>query len=185
MKKPEWEKWYIREVSISHAVLLVLDVDPSEKEYLFSDEFKYRATSEDRKIREYYFELADMALEAAYTNGSGLSVIKEVGHWSTTVDICEFANWFKSIGCKLQSDFPAYKPPERTITADDDSEEAGLKDALKVIAVLLKILKADCKKNQSSIAMEITGDAAKYKIDGIGRRKLDGIFSSANKELKG
>ena len=187
MKKPNWNKWkYAGELSITEAVLLAMDKDPSEYDYNQGLNVPYARGYSGRgdAIKEQFHDLTNLATRAVTSNPPRLKFVRnEYSTWTGAtfyVKDHEFAKWWKSIERELPAEFPTHEPELTGNLEPNGSLNDELSKAYKLIAVLVKRICDKKAVNQTALAADIE----KEGIRGLGKTNINMIFAKANKESK-
>jgi hypothetical protein len=130
MKKPNWNKWkYAGELSITEAVLLAMDIDPSEHHYEKGLNVPYDRSRSGRgdAIKEQFHDLTSLATRAVTSTPPRLKFVRDkYSTWTGAtfyVKDHDFAKWWKSIGRELPAEFPTHEPEiEGAFSFETDSE---------------------------------------------------------------
>lgn len=119
-------------------------------------------------------EMFEIAKSHTSDRGGALNVVGEVeycGQQSPLVRVDNFVEWADEFGLPLSEEFPRSKVKSKL---DTDKE---LNEAYKVIAGLVSFIKDHERLNEDQGSI-----SSKLDIDGIGKRRIDGIFSKAKQE---
>ncbi len=196
-REPDWDHCLdIPNIQIKDAVSLSIGINPSNYDDIQADIIKRKQYFPDKVCEEELGQVKRwhkrLLLAKRHAENGSLKIAKSAGvHWMvpeavdiehSEVNLVAFVQWSQSLRTPWKLPEPLMNLSCVEQVGEDD--ELSIGDTLKVIATLLKVIQANAKSHNQSWVSDAIAEDDKYKIQGIGKRKLNGIFASANKELK-